>query len=386
MSRRRANGEGGAPVWVTATRRWKADYTGADGRRRCVYSSIPGPQGAAECRAKRDRGLDDVRAGVVPVPARLTVADWLDEWLRVWVADGSLSDRTVHNYRADIERHIVPAVGRRPLTKLGVTDVKELDLALAAKGLSGTTRQLVYDTLNRALKRAVINGLIAANPCERVDRPHRTTAEVDVWSIAEADQVIAATAGDRLEGLFAILLMLGLRKGEGLGLRWRDIEFEANSLTVAGQLNRFTGEHVPRKGHAKPLVHDMPDRVRELLWARRTEQKREQVAAGRRWAGNAEGYVFTTPRGEAIPATTFDRAWRALVARAGVRYLKPHGARHYAASTQYALGARDWEVAQFLGHADDSTVTRRYVHLGQAVNREATARVNRLYPGAQAGG
>lgn len=385
MAGRRANGEGGAPIWNERRRLWKADYT-ANGVRRSVYSSAPGPKGAAECRDKRNKAIAAAAAGAPRMDPRRTLADWLNEWLRVWVRGSQLDERSIVNYEADVEHHIIPAIGARPLVQLRGTDVKALDRALVAKGLSGTTRQLVYDTLNRALKRAVLDGRITTNPCAFSPRPHRDTAEVEVWSVDEVGRVLAAAEDDRLEGLFAILLILGLRKGEALGLRWDDVDFEANVLRVSGQRDRFTGEHKARKGHAKPLVHEMPDLIRGLLWARQTAQKRERMLAGRRWRPDLdEDYVFTTRLGRPLSATSFDRAWRALVERAGVRYVKPHGARHFAASAQYMMGARHEEVAAYLGHADDSTVTRRYVHLSQRSDHEAAERMNRLFPVATVG-
>ena len=59
--------------------------------------------------------------------------------------------------------------------------------------------------------------------------------------------------------------MLGLRRGEALGLRWADVNWKANTVSVAGQLDRFTRTRKDRKGHAKPIVHTMPARVRNLL-------------------------------------------------------------------------------------------------------------------------
>jgi integrase len=195
---------------------------------------------------------------------------------------------------------------------------------------------------------------------------------------------LEAVAGEALEAVWTTSFLLGLRRGEVLGLTWSDIDWDENTLTVSGQLDRYTGNRRPRKGHADPVVHPMPQRVRDVLRSRLTIQKREQMLAGSSWSGNALDLVVTTWKGTPLPATTLDRMWRAIIQRLGLPYMKFHGARHLAATIQYSLGARHEEVAHFLGHADNSTVTRLYVHLTDAVGRDAADRVNRLFPAKRA--
>ena len=380
MAGRRANGEGEAPIWYATERRWRARYTSHDGKRRFVSSSTPGPRGSAECRAKRDAALASVRDGLDVAPARETLAAYLRSWLKTWVDDGAHDARTVSNYRSNIERHIAPSIGRQPLARLGAVDVKRMLNDLAAKGLSGTSQQLVFDTLNSALKRAVKNGSIRQNPCSLVDRPRRDTKPVEVWAPEQLDAFLLATQGDRLEALWNVCLLMGLRRGEALGLRWSDIDWDRNTLTVAGQLDRFTRSLKDRKGHGGAVRHVLPDRVRDLLVARQTEQKRERLKAGRLWAGNDLGLVFTTRRGAPLPANNVLDAWHNRIDKAGLPHMKLHGARHQAASEQYAAGARHEEVAAFLGHKDGSTVTRIYIHLQEQANAQAADRMNTRFP------
>jgi integrase len=376
---RRVRGEGGTPRWDAAKGRWRANYTASDGRRRTVYCSTPGGKGKIECAKKRDEAIAADRAGGPVLTTRDAVATYLDGWVATWVDDGAHDQRTVHNYRSQVERHIAPAIGRRPLAELRGADVKLLLNQLVTKGLSGTSQQLVFDTLNQALKRAVKDGLIRSNPCALVDRPRRDTKPVEVWTDAEVDALLTSVEGDRLEALWNVCLLLGLRRGEALGLRWSDIDWDANTVSVSGQLDRFTRSLTGRKGHGRAVRHVMPDRVRSLLWARQAAQKRERIKAGANWAGNELGLVFTTRRGAPLPANNVLDAWHLRVQRAGIRQLKLHGARHYAASMQYADGARDEEVARFLGHADASSVTRLYIHLGERADVEAADRVNRRF-------
>lgn len=391
---RRANGEGGAPAWQAGTRRWKASYTAADGSRRYVYSRTPGPAGAKECRVARDAALERTRGGDLPMPGRLTVGAWMDTWVATWI-DGTLDGpRTgARDYRDCIRLHIAPAIGSRPLNgadKLTPTDVKRMLNGLTCKGgpragqpMSGTSAQHIYDILHQALDRAIRDGKATTNAADGVDRPSRSTTAVTPWTDDQAAAFLASVEDDRLEALWNIVVLCGLRQGEVIGLRWADIDFTAGTLTVGGQLDRFTHAWKLRKGRkgneGKAVTHAMPDRVADLLKARETAQKREQLRAGRRWTGNDQGLVFTTRKGTPIPHNNIGESWRVRVARVpGLPAVSFHGGRHYAASYQFAAGARIEEVAAFLGHADGSSVTRTYVHLTHQAGQAAAARANAL--------
>ncbi len=120
----------------------------------------------------------------------------------------------------------------------------------------------------------------------------------------------------------------------------------------------------------------MPARVADLLRARKAAQLREQLRAGKRWTGNPQGLVFSTRFGTPMPHNNVGESWRVRVKNAGLDHMKFHGGRHYAASYQFAMGARVEEVAAFLGHTDGSTVTRLYIHLTEKVAGDAAARTD----------
>jgi integrase len=386
---KRAHGEGGAPVWDAANKRWRAHYTGADGARRTVNSKIS----AADCRRLRDNALADARAGIVAVvaPARMTLARYLNDWATTWVdSDPKYDPRTVREYRRAIRLHIEPAIGGVGLAKLTTTDVQRMLNTLAAKGLSATSRQLVFDVLNRALKMAMEERKVHLNPCTSRLRPARDTAKVKPWTLPQAAVFLDAVADDRLAAMWHAVVLMGLRRGEAIGLQWADIDWDASTVTISGQVDRFTRTRKARKGHAEPIVHVMPGRVRELLVARKAAQVTERFHAGVRWIGDkpGDGLVFTARFGTPLGANWVTERWKVLATRAGVPLIPRsavHGGRHFAASAQFAAGARMTEVAAFLGHTDSSTVTAMYVHLTEQASADAAARMDALFPahGAQ---
>lgn len=309
------------------------------------------------------------------------MAKYLEGWLRDWVGDRAHQPGTLGIYTTNVEKHINPVIGPMPLGKVTEDDVKRMLNTAENKGLSGTTVQLIYDTLNGALKRAVPR-LLELNPCAGVERPRRDTKEVEPWTPEQVTTLLAYVRGDRLEALWNCYLLLALRRGEALGLAWGDINWDAGTVTVRQQLDRRTRERKDRKGHEKPVVHVMPARVAALLRARRAAQLREQVKAGAKWTGNPLGLVFTARYGTPVGANWTTERWKTLATRAGLPAIPRsavHSARHYAASVQYAGGAQEREVQAYLGQKDP-TSQRTYVHLKRDANAVAAGRMDALHP------
>lgn len=372
---KRAVGEGSVPKWNPTRRYWQSNYTAADGSRKSVYSSIDGPKGAAECREKMANALAVTRTGNLPASARLTVAAWVEEWIATWKTDCKV--RTIHNYRANLKKHIAPAIGAKPLNgpdRLTSTDIMRMLARMDAAGLSGTTRQLVFDQVKAALTVAVADGKALDNAAARVKRPARDTADVEPWTDAEAVAFLASVEGDRHEAIWHINLLLGTRLGEVIGIRWIDVNFDAGTLAIAGQLERFTHQHEARKGGGKPVVHTMPPVIADLLRERLTAQKREQMRAGNPEGWNPQGLVFTTRYGTPTSHNNLGPRWHRLITAAGLPQMKLHGSRHYTATLLSSQGADDATVAAVLGQRDKGATARKvYIALRRDAVSNAAA-------------
>lgn len=365
---KRANGEGSAVTYDATRRRWTAKYTHpVDHKRRTIRSTIS----EADCRTKCANALADARRGILPVATgRWTVASWMNHWLDAFVANDEHKPGTLLEYRRIVNNHIVPAIGPRSLVSLTEADVRRVLTTTSAKGLSGTTRQTIFDLLNRAMTKAVRKRHLAENPCDPEMRPSRTTAKVEPWTVEQAAAFLQHVADDRLAAMWTIVLVMGPRRGEAIGLRWGDVDWAAGTLTINGKVDRFTREYEPfRKGHGDPIVHPLPDRIRALLLARREAQLSERFHAGRRWTGGKPGdpgtLVFTARFGTPLGANWVTNRWKRLAVEAGcplIPHSAIHGGRHFAASAQFALGGRMPEVQAMLGHKEART-TGRYVHL-----------------------
>lgn len=216
--------------------------------------------------------------------------------------------------------------------------------------LSPRTVQLSLVILRRALDQAVKRGLAARNVAKLVDLPRVTRHEVRPFSEDQVRSFLAAIKGERLEGAYMLAVILGLRRGEILGLRWRDIDLDGRTLTVAQALTRVGGK---RFGGISELRFVEP----KSASSRRTIPLPESVAAAlrdnrTRHPGVAERLVFTTEIGTPIEPRAFNADFSRILKNAKLPTIRLHDLRHSAASLMLAQGVHPRVVMDSRSLAD----------------------------------
>lgn len=367
---RRANHEGSEPK-LRADGRWASSLRLPDGRRHSVYGKT-----VTDCRNNVRKYLADMEHGVTRVTGTTTVTQWLDQWLATYGTD--LRPTTFSSYKLQIDRYITPQIGAVRLARLTPDHMQALKNYLATTALSGTSQRYVLNVLSSALNRAVKSRKLHDNPLRLIDLPPKSTTPLSVWDIKQTQTFLASIEGDRLEPLYVLAALCGLRQGELLGLRWSDTTLAKGIIAVTQQYTR-AGTTAPLKTVQSRRVVVLPTRAAELLRARQTAQKTELLAAGRP-RGNKLDLIFTETNGRPLTHTNVTRTFYKRVIKAGLPHIPFHGLRHVAATLQLASGATMPEIAGLLGHSDESDMTRRYAHLLPA-SRQATAdRTNQLFP------
>lgn len=210
----------------------------------------------------------------------------MGEYVTRWLEDsakGDLAPRTYANYKLQIRRHIVPAVGRVKLSKLSPAHVQTLYAAKLRDGLKPSSVRYIHAVLHRALEQAVRWSLIPRNAAAAADPPKIRENEITPLDPEQARKFLqaASAAGDRFETLYALSLTTGLRMGEALGLKRADIDFDAGTLRVSRQLQRMRredDEDSPGKlvfsepKNASKRTVDLPRRALAVLRSHRKRQ------------------------------------------------------------------------------------------------------------------
>src|SRR5262249_23087537 len=120
---------------------------------------------------------------------------------------------------------------------------------------------------------------------------------VGVWTVGQTAEVLRQVRGHRLYALLHLIALRGLRRGEAAGLRWSDLDLDAGTLTVSGQLQQLGGHLAaePPKSDAGRRVIALDATTITALRGHKLRQQAERAAAGTRWTQT--GYVFTTRTG-----------------------------------------------------------------------------------------
>jgi integrase len=221
--------------------------------------------------------------------------------------------------------------------------------------------QFGHAVLRNALSNAMREELVTRNVAKLV---RVSTPDYEVGSGLDpvtARAFLAAIREERLFALYLCAIVLGMRRGELLGLAWSAVDFEAGRLTVRQTLTVINGRlsfERPKTRKSRRVV-PLPAVVVDALRAHRERQEKEQAAAGQ-WADS--GLVFTTPAGRPIPPATLGKQWREIRGRVGLGQLRFHDLRHTAVSLLLALGVPPHIVREIAGHSDIKVTMTVYAH------------------------
>lgn len=365
---KRGNGEGS--IYQREDGRWEARVS-LDGKRRSVYGKTRREvqQKLAELKRQEEQGL-------LVGSDRQTLGAFLSDWLES-TARPTIRPATYANYRVYVRNHIVPGLGHYQLGKLTPQHVQGWLNDLSAAGLAPKTVRDARAVLRRALNQAVKWSLVARNVAALVEPPKSARFEVAGLAPEDAQRLLAAVRGDRLEALYVLTLSCGLRQGEVLGLHWQDVDFERRELRVRLGLQRNGGRlrFVEPKTPQSRRVIALPEGVVAPLREHRKRQLEERLRAGDIWpercvCGCSGGVVFTSEVGTPIDPRNLVRHFHRVRTRAGFPALRFHDLRHGCATLLLAKGTHPKLVQELLGHSRVSMTLDTYSHVTPVMRRE----------------
>jgi integrase len=338
------------------------------GKRRQKH--VSGPTRKA-CEAEIARILERDERGEAVVASRITVREFIDQWLEA--AKPSLKASSYRGYREKMKL-LMPLIGDRQLSKLTPLHVQAALTKLLDEGRSPTTVHHAFTIFSTGISQALKWGLVTRNVCNAVDPPRRAKPEMKTWTREEAMAVLATAAGDRFEALWRLAITAGMRRGELLGLRWIDVDLQRGVLSVRHTLVRGEGNvwesSTPKSASGNRVITLGADDI-DALTRHRDRQRLARTP-------NPHGLVFTGATGEPVHHTTLSRQFDQLTARAGVRKIRFHDCRHTCATLLLEAGIHPKIVQERLGHSSISMTLDRYSHVTESVQQVASDRLDEL--------
>jgi integrase len=358
----RASGEG------SIGKRKDGTYYGAirlDGQRHWAYGETRREVAdkLKELRRKHEQGISRVGE-------KLTVAAFLDRWLEEVVKQRN-KPRTRELYAQIVKTHIKPKLGAIHLVALKPHHVQSL---LNGIKKSPRTVRNVRAVLRRALNQAIRWRYVEFNAAALVEVPRAKKQEVKPLTPEEARQLLDALKGHRLEALYNIALMLGLREGEVLGLLIANLDFDKATVRVDGALQWQGGKLVREtvKTEASIRTLPLPATLAALLRAHLEGQQA-------RYPKNP--YVFTSVTGTPLSRYNLFRQFKGLLAKAKLRDMRFHDLRHSCATFLIAGGVHPRTIMEILGHSQISTTMNIYGHVLEETQAAAIEGLSKLLSG-----
>jgi integrase len=221
-------------------------------------------------QAALDAFLTDARRGLLPTAERTgaSFSDAIDEWLRYTEAERGIRATTLREYTSAVNVHLRPAFGDRQVEDITTRDIERWTARLVTEGrLSRRTINKLLINLNGIFKRARRVWGVQSNPVVDVEklRERYDPGDYDFYSPEEVRALVRAAENETDAALFLTAAFTGLRMGELLGLRWRDVDFEGEHLRVERQVNDV-GELTPTKVGLVRSLPMVPDVAQALAW------------------------------------------------------------------------------------------------------------------------
>ncbi len=302
---------------------------------------------------------------------RQTVGAYLREWLNT--ERSTLRPRTWQRYEQYVRIHAIPELGAVALAKLSPQHLQRLYAARLGSGSSPATVAHLHAVLHRALHQAERIGLVPRNVVALVDPPRLVRKEMRTLSPEQARAFLSSVGEDRLGAVYVLAISTGLRQGELLALRWRDVDLDTRTLSVRATLQRTADGLVlaeTKTARSRRQVM-LTDAAVAALRRHRVSQAQERLRLGSAWEDG--DLVFANEVGGAVEASNLlRRSFRPLLKAAGLPTIRFHDLRHTAATLLLGRGVHPKIVSEMLGHSQIAVTLDTYSHVTPSMQRDAT--------------
>jgi integrase len=371
----RGHGEGS--IYKRKDGHWAASITMEGRKRKTLYGKT-----RKEVQEQLNTALHQQQQGTLVTTPQQKVEQFLVHCLED-VHKHSVRPRTYERYEEMIRLHLVPGLGHHPLQKLSPQHLQAFYTKKLQEGLSPTTVLSFHKMLHLALDKTVQWGLVPRNVCDAVEPPHVKRYEIQPLNAEQIQQFLTAARGHRLEALFVLALAIGMRRGELLALKWRDINFATGTLQVRRILTHMPAKLNDKGGYveAEPKTEKSRRSITiapfalEQLKQHRVRQVEEKLKAGPAWTDH--DLVFSSTVGGHLHTSRILFAqFKQLLKEAGLPDIRFHDLRHSSATMLLSLGVHPKVVQEILGHCQISMTMDIYSHVLPTMQREAMSKLN----------
>lgn len=375
---KRKNGEG--TVRLRKDGRWEGRVViGYDDKGKPKTKSVLAHT-KSECVEKLERLKEECGRTAEKLKPDMPFGEWIDFWYK-YFSSPKLRPTTQATYENRIYGHIIPSVGKIPLSKLTQNDLQQfyaklkrtgrkVNVELKGTGVSDRMVRSCHALCRSSLEKAVEEGLITRNPSIGCKLPPKKNGEMKVLTQNEIVRLLNQAYDEGYYEMFLLELTTGMRRGEILGLKWRDLNLETGELNIKRQLTT-KGISVPKTKSSIRTVLLPPDMLDLLREMKKTAKY---------------DWIFPSPvkEGEPRNPTAITKRFRIMLERAHCKHVRFHDLRHTFATMALENGMDVKTLSAMIGHVSSETTLNIYSHVTDTMKAQAAVKIDREIGGTNA--
>jgi integrase len=350
------------------------------GKRRRKWHSFKGTK--REAHIESARLISAINGDSYLEPSKTTVAQFLERWLDD--VKSRVSPRTHERYSEIVRKNIIPAIGGIVLAKLrpariagAYSEALTNGRRNGEGGLSATTVIYMHRLIKQALGQAVRWELLSRNVADAVDPPKLERGTLATYDTAQTVELLETLRGTRLRLPVLLGIMCGLRRGEIVALRWRDIDLATGKMMSIVESAEQTAAGVryksPKSGRGRTVALSVM--VASELRQHRLTQATELLRIGVRQTNDT--FVYTRQDGAPVQPRSLSQMWASSVTN--LPRIRFHDLRHTHATHLLSAGVHPKVASERLGHSRVGITLDLYSHVLPGMQEDAAARVDEAF-------
>jgi len=324
-------------------------------------------------KSKRSKKLQEVRQWLADATYINEHSDieqatsmMVDSWFEYWidVKRKTVRPNTVRNYTERYHRNIQNVIGKKLLTEVKPIHCQRIFTNMADEGYRTSTIYQTRIALFNLLEFAKENDVILSNPCKRSVKSDmgKPSQKKEALTIDVQKKFLEQATGQSYENQFRFVLQTGLRTGELVGLKWKDVDFESRTVKIQRSMEYRHSVGVWRVGEPKSKsgyrTIPLTDEAVRILMAQKEKNEKIKIIP-MEWSE----YIFLSRKGEPVKNSTYDTALFKICEKAGIAKFSMHVLRHTFATRCIEGGMMPKTLQKILGHSNIGITMNLYVHI-----------------------
>ena len=307
----------------------------------------------------------EIMNGEYSEPSKTLFKDYIQSWLN----DTHKYEVKISSFEVDetmVRVHLIPFFQSTPVAKIATYDIDQLYAQKLNDSLANSTVKKMHNLLSKALQKAVKWGLIKSNPAKNASPPSIYKQRKQIWTVEEAKTFLEVCEQENELIPFLLAIFTGMRRGEILALRWKNVDLEKGVIHVEESLARTKANGLFTKtvktSHSERDVY-VSSSLKETLIEYRQQQEPTEL-----------GLVIASKAGGYLEPRNLLRKLQSLTKKANVPKIPFHNLRHTHATILMRMGENPKVVSERLGHARVGITLDIYSHTNEEMQKKTADR------------